>query len=50
VLGGAHPTTKDIERVLRKARAALRAREDAAPGGDVSAMREAMAAMTAGDA
>ena len=27
VLGGAHPTTRQIERELRKARAALRARE-----------------------
>ena len=31
VLGGAHPTTMDIERELRKARAALRARETPSP-------------------
>ena len=50
VLGGAHPITKGIEREVTMSRAALRAREDTAPGGDVNAMREAMAAMTAGDA
>ena len=36
VLGGAHPVTKAVEPDLRKARAALRAREEAATG-DVSA-------------
>ena len=36
VLGGAHPITKGIEREQQKSRAALRAREDTAPGGDVS--------------
>ena len=50
VLGGAHPITKGIEREVTMSRAALRAREDTAPGGDVNAMREAMAAMTADDA
>ena len=50
VFGGAHPITKGIERELQMSRAALRAREDTAPGGDVNAMREAMAAMTVGDA
>ena len=50
VLGGAHPITKGIEREVTMSRAALRAREDTAPGGDVNTMREAMAAMTAGDA
>ena len=32
VLGGAHPVTVDIERDLRNARAALRARETPSPG------------------
>ena len=32
VLGGAHPTTVDIEGALRDARAARRARENAATG------------------
>ena len=32
VLGGAHPLTVDIERELRNARAALRARETPSPG------------------
>jgi len=51
VLGGAHPITKGLESELQKSRAALCAPEDdTAPGGDVNAMREAMAAMTAGDA
>ena len=51
VFGGAHPTTKGIEFHLRKARAALRGREDAEP--DVSAQEldaaEAAAAAAAGD-
>ena len=46
VLGGAHPLVADFERALRGARAALAARE----GEDVSAVREAMAATTLGDA
>ena len=46
VLGGAHPLTESMERGLRDARAALGARE----GGDVASIREAVAAMTAGDA
>ena len=45
VFGGAHPTTTGIGAELRKARAALRARE-----GDVEPLREAVAAMTPGDA
>ena len=49
VLGGAHPITANIECYLRKARAALRAREGATPG-DVSSVREGVAAMTPGDA
>ena len=49
VLGGAHPLTANIECYLRKARAALRAREGATPG-DVSSVREGVAAMTPGDA
>jgi len=36
VFGGAHPLTKGIERELQVSRAALRADEDTAPGGDVS--------------
>ena len=46
VLGGAHPTMGGIETSLRKARAVLRFRE----GGDVESTREAVEAMTAGDA
>jgi len=46
VLGGAHPLVADFERALRGARAALAARE----GEDASAIREAMAATTLGDA
>ena len=45
VLGGAHPVTVDTEDALRDARAALRARE-----GDLEPLREAVAAMTPGDA
>ena len=45
VLGDAHPTARAIEFALRKARAALRAREEAAPD-DVSSVCEEMAAMT----
>jgi len=45
VLGGAHPVTANIECYLRKARAALRAREGAAPD-DVSSVREGVAAVT----
>ena len=40
VLGGAHPTTAGIERTLRDARAALRARE-----GDVGSVCEAVEAI-----
>ncbi len=51
VVGGAHPLTKLFESHLRRARAALRAREDAEP--DVSAQEldaaEAAAAAAAGD-
>ena len=48
VLGGAHPDAAGIEFALRKARAALRARD----GGDVDveSIREGVGAMTAGDA
>ena len=49
VLGGAHPLTVDIELELRDARAALRAREEAASG-DVTSIREALEAMPPGDA
>ena len=45
VLGGAHPLVRVVEEDLQKARAALRAR-----GGDVESVRQAMAAMTPGDA
>ena len=45
VLGGAHPLTVDIEDDLEGSRAALRARE-----GDVESLREAVEAMTPGDA
>jgi len=48
-LGGAHPVTRLIEQRLRAARAALRAREETAAR-DVSSLREAVAAMTPGDA
>ena len=41
VLGGAHPTTELIEQSLHRARAALR---------DVESLREAVGAMTVGDA
>ena len=52
VLGGAHPITNGIERELQESRAALRAARasEAMLEGDVNAMREAMAAMAAGDA
>ena len=43
VLGGTHPLTVNIERALRYSREELSAR-------DVSALREAMEAMTPGDA
>ena len=43
VLGGAHPTTKEIEGLLQHARATLAARE----GDDVSAVRAALDAMKA---
>jgi len=46
VLGDAHPFTLQMKTRLRSARAALGARE----GGDVASIREAVAAMTAGDA
>jgi tetratricopeptide (TPR) repeat protein len=45
VFGGAHPTTTRIERNLQNARAALAAHE-----GDVESVREAVEAMTPGDA
>ena len=45
VFGGAHPTTTGIGAELRKARAALRARE-----GDVEPLRAAVEAMAPGDA
>jgi tetratricopeptide (TPR) repeat protein len=45
LLGGAHPLVRVMEEDLRKARTALRAR-----GGDVESVRQAMAAMTPGDA
>ena len=45
VLGGAHPLTTAISELL-KSRPMLRARET----GDVSSLREAMEAMTPGDA
>ena len=45
VFGGAHPLVVDFERTLRESRAALGAREV-----DVSAIREAVAATTLGDA
>jgi tetratricopeptide (TPR) repeat protein len=45
VLGAAHPLTVDIEEDLEGSRAALRARE-----GDVESLREAVEAMTPGDA
>ena len=46
VLGSAHPTTTGINRALRASRGVLSARDD----GDVSAIREAVAATTLGDA
>ena len=46
VFGGAHPLTQNLERGLRKARAALRARE----GDDVSSVCDAVEKMTPGDA
>ena len=46
VLGGAHPGVVNIERVLRRSREVLSARE----GGDVESTREALEAMTPGDA
>ena len=46
MLGGAHPITVAMEKSLRTARAALRARES----GDVESIREAVGAMTARDA
>ena len=48
VLGGAHPITGGIEAALQSARAALRWREETAPG-DVSAVCEGVEAMTPGD-
>ena len=45
VLGGAHPLTRGIEGDMKKARAALRARD-----GGVSAIRDAVEAMTSGGA
>ena len=48
VMGGAHPITEWMERHLQKARAALRARDRGDV--DVESTREAMGAMTAGDA
>ena len=45
VLGGAHPLTRGIEGDMRNARAALRARD-----GGVSAIRDAVEAMTSGGA
>jgi len=45
VLGSAHPTTTGINRALRASRGVLSARDD----GDVSAIREAVAATTLGD-
>ena len=48
VLGGAHPLTEGIEEDLQNARAVLRARKDADDA--VESLREAMAAMTPGDA
>ena len=49
VLGGAHPITAGMGNALRNARAALRAREEAAPD-DVSSVCEGVAAMTPGGA
>ena len=45
VLGGTHPLTVEIEGQLREARAVL-----SADVGDVESLREAMEAMTPGDA
>ena len=47
VLGGAHPLVRVVEEDLRKARAALALR---ASGGDDESLRQAMAALTPGDA
>ncbi len=49
VLGATHPTAPGIEKSLRGARAALRARQEAASR-DVSGIRKAVEAMTMGDA
>ena len=49
VLGGAHPDALQIEGALRQARAALRAREEAATD-DVSSVCERMSKVTWGDA
>ena len=46
VLGGAHPTTSNVEKTLREARDALAARE----GDGVSSVCEAVEALTTGDA
>ena len=46
VLGGAHPTTSNVEQTLRDARAALVARE----GDDVSSVCDGVDAMTPGGA
>ena len=46
VLGGAYPITVGVGQCLLGARAALRARET----GDMSAIREAVEALTTGDA
>ena len=48
VLGGAHPLTANIECYLRTARAALRAREEAAPDDVSSVCKEVAAMMTPG--
>ena len=49
VLGGAHPLAVSIEKNIRDVRVVLRACE-AMLDGDVNAIREAMTAMTPGDA
>ena len=46
VLGGTHPLTEDFEHDLRQSRAVLHAYET----GDLEPLREAMEAMTPGDA
>ena len=48
VLGGAYPLTEGIEEDLQNARAVLRARKNADDA--VESLREAVAAMTPGDA